>query len=223
MEELNEDKLKVSDLVTIDPFYSISQYNEALHALENNGVQYQEWISTLSPYNFYLDLDGDKPIMMNYEQSTRTNWIKLVSKVQPLVNNDEVLLYRRGNKISDIKDYINNDVFAKALKAEKTIVFNYQNREQLLSLSKSYGAIYPIGKYLKGAKRLAICFDAKIKNVVNPSDIELEMGKQRLGQLEMAINYEVLRNRDKVVKWVKTPHFRNGKLLQPSPVSPLKF
>jgi len=220
---LNEDMLKVSDLITIDPFYSISQYNEALHALENNGIEYQEWISTLNPYHFYLDLDGNKPIMMNYEKSNRTEWIKMVSKVKPLIGNDEVLLHRRGDKTSDIKNYINNDVFNKALKADDTIVFNYLNREQLFELSKSYGIIYPIGKYLKGAKRLAICFDKKIKNVLSPNMVELEMGKHKLGQLEMTINYEVLRNKDKIVKWARTPHFRNGKLKQPSPISPLKF
>jgi len=223
MEELNEVVYKVNELVTIDPYYDLSDYNEALQALENNKIKYKEWISTFSPYEFYLHLDGQKPVMMNYDIPTKTIWQKLVSKVQPLTINDEVVLYRRGNNVSNLKDYINNDVFKTAFNAKDTIVFLYENKEQLLSLSKTYGVIYPIGKYLKGAKRLAICFDTKIKNVLTPSDIQLEIGKHKIGELEMKINYKVLRNIDKIEKWVRTPKFKDGKYLPTRPMSPMKI
>jgi len=222
-DEITEGEIKLSHLISIDSFYSISQYNEALHALKNNGIQYEEWVVSRNPFHFYLDLKGKKPIMLNYEVIDRNDWIKAVSKVQPLVGNDEVVLYRRGERVSDIKLFINNDVFAKALKAPNTIVFHYQNREQLLNLSKTYGTIYPIGRYLSGAKRLAICFDPLIKNVIIPKDIELEMGKHKLGELEIQINYKVLRNKDKIIKWIKTPKFNNGKYIPTVPASPLKI
>lgn len=219
---LNTDKINLNNLITIDPFYSISAYNEALQALENNNIEYNEWISIKTGFEFYINLP-QKPIMVNYEPINKNTWERTVAKVQPLTTNDEVLLYRRGDAVSEVRKYVNNDVFEKALKSDNTIVFDYKNREQLLQLSKSYGTIYPLGKYLKGAKRLAICFDSSIKNVLAPSDIELEMGKHKLGELELKINNKVLRRQDKILKWVKTPAYKNGKFFQTSPVSPLKF
>ena len=32
---------------TIDPYSSINDYNEAINALENNGISYSEWISLM--------------------------------------------------------------------------------------------------------------------------------------------------------------------------------
>jgi len=223
LNKLNEEVLKISDLITIDPYYTTSQYNESLQALKNNGIEYSEWISTLAPFEFYLDLDGQKPIMMNYDTPSKTVWNKLVSKVKPLKTNDEVLLYRRGDKLSNVKDYINNDVFSRALKEEKTIVFNYKNKEQLLNLSKTYGVIYPIGKYLRGSRRLAICFDVRVKNVITPSDLMLEMGKHKIGELEIKINRKVLREQDKIIKWVHTPKYVKGKFMPTKPNSPMKI
>jgi len=220
--ELNEE-LKFLDLITIDPYYSIKDYNEALNALDNNKISYDEWISTIAPYNFFLNLNGEKPIMMNYDKPTKTDWIKLVSKVKGLVPTDQVLLFRRGDKQTAAKQYINNDVFNLALKADITIVFQYDNKEQLARLSKSYGRIYPIGKYINGSKRLAICFDANIKNTLTPNSLLLENSSNKLGALESEINYKVLRNRDKIIKWVKTPYWINGVFKQTRPTSPMKI
>jgi len=209
---------------TIDPYTSIDQYNEALHALDNNKIKYTEWVSTLQPYNFFLWLEGNQtPLMMNYDVMNSTDWTKVVSKVQPLQSNDIVRLYRRTNKQSDISQYINNDAFNYALKQPKTIVFQYRNKESLMSLSKSYGRIYPLGRYMNGGKRLAMCFDPGIKNVLIPSEILLEIGKHKVGELEVKINYTVLRNHDKIQKWSKTPRFEDGKFIPTSPVSPLSI
>lgn len=219
---LNTTNVNISTLITIDPFYDISAYNESLQALDNNGVPYTEWIALKTGYEFYIGLQ-QKPIMINYEVIDKNTWERTVSKVQPLTTNDEVLLYRRNNVISEVRKFVNNDVFEKALKSEFTIVFDYKNREQLLQLSKSYGLIYPLGKYLRGAKRLAVCFDKAIKNVLIPSDIELEIGMHTFGELELRINKEVLRRQDKIIKYSKTPAYKDGKFYQTSPVSPLKF
>lgn len=212
----------IDNLITIDTFYSISQYNEALQALENNGISYNEWISLKTGYNFYLNLP-QKPIMVNYEVIDKNTWQRTVSKVQPLTTTDEVLLYRRGDVIANVKRYVNNDVFDKALESSNTIVFNYKNREQLLQLSNSYGPIYPLGKYLRGAKRLAVCFNINIKNVLSPIDIEAEIGEHKFGELEIIINNVVLRRQDKIIKWSRTPYYNKGQFFQTSPSSPLKF
>ena len=161
--------------------------------------------------------------MMNYETIDKNTWERTVSKVKPLTTNDEVLLYRRGDVISQVKRYVNNDVFEKAQKMDFCIVFDYKNKERMLQLSRSYGTIYTLGRYLKGAKRLAICFNKGIKQVLDPSDIEIEMGKHKFGELEIQINQKVLRRQDKIIKYSQTPYFKDGKFYQTSPVSPLKF
>ncbi len=221
--ELNEALPKRSDIITIDPYTSIDSYNEALSALDNNKIKYKEWISTLTPYLFYISIDnGQKPIMINYDIISSTDWTKVVSKVQPLISNDIYQLYRRPDKNKQIGWYINNDVFRRAKKVN-TVIFNYMNKEQLFNLSKTYGRIYPLGKYMNGRYKLAIAFDTEIKNIVLPNDIMLEMGKHKDGMLEAAINYKVLRNQDKIEKWSMTPYFENGKFYPTSPMSPIKI
>jgi len=222
---INEAIPKRSDLFTIDNYYSISQYNESLNALENNGVEYTEYINVLSPYNFFLLLDGgQKPIMMNYDTINGNEWRWCVQKVKPVKQNDEVKLYRITNKQSNIRDYINNDVFDYALSQDYVIIFNYINKEQLFSLSKPYGLIFPLGKYINGSIRLAMAFDRNIKNGIPVGDVLLEkQGKQKLGHLEAEINYKILRNQEKIMKWSMTPRFKDGKFIPTNPKTPLKI
>jgi len=225
MNELNEStSIKQQNLITIDKYYNdLHLYNESLHALENNKIGYDEWISTITPYEFYIHIpSGNKPLMMNYDTIDGTKWKMVVSKVKPIIKNDEVKLYRRGDKVSNIRNYINNDVFDEAMK-KTSIVFLYANKDHLKNLSKSYGKIYPLGKYINGSRRLGICFDTKIKNALLPSEVLLELGPHKIGKLETSINWEVLRNRDKIQKWTKTPYFLNGMYFPTKPVSPLQF
>jgi len=220
---LTEGKLvQRNDLLTIDPYYDISDYNEALHALENNGIKYREYVSVMTPYNFYLELK-EKPIMMNYNMIDSTQWKYLVSKVQPLKQNDEVKLYRRTNKQSNVTDYVNNDAFNRSMKEDYTIIFHYANKEELIRLSRAFGLIYPLGKYINGSKHLAMAFNAQIKNGLQTNNVLLEKkGKQKVGHLEAEINYKVLRNQDKIEKWSMTPKFKDGRYFPTSPMSPLK-
>lgn len=214
--------LKKTDLISIDPYHSISSYNEALHALENNKVEYKEYISVITPFNFYLNMK-EKPIMMNYNIIDSTDWRWLVSKVQPLRSNDEVLLYRRTTKQGNIRDYVNNDAFNYSMKQDYTIIFQYRNKEELMSLSGAFGLIFPLGKYMNGGIRLAMAFDPQIKNGLAVASVLLEKkGKQKVGFLEAEINYKILRNQDKIQKWSLTPRFKNGKYFPTSPTSPLK-
>ena len=220
---LNEALPKQSTFFTIDPYSDLSTYNQSLQALDNNKIDYQEWVSTVNPFNFYLTLEGGQhPIMINYDKISSTEWKNLLSKVKPLKQNDIYKLFRRLDNTSKIGRYVNNDVFNKALKSD-SVVFQYKNKEQLFTLSKSYGLIYPLGKYINGSKRLAICFNKEIKNMITPDHILIEMGTHKVGQLELAINYKVLRNQDKIEKWIETPHFKDGKFFQTKPSSPLKI
>jgi hypothetical protein len=213
---------KYNTFFTIDPYVSVTEYNQSLQALENNKIEYTEFISLFGNYNWYLSLeDNQRPIMINYDPLNRTNWTKVLSKVKPLTTNDIYLLYRRGEK-SDISRFVDNDWTSEA-KNKNSIVFTIQSKEELFKLSKLYGKIYPLGTYINGSIKLAICFNEEIKNSIVPSRIKLEMKKHKTGQLELKINDKILRNIDKIIKWTKTPYFENGKFYPTSPQSPLRI
>jgi len=223
MEVLTEALPDKKAFFTIDPYTTLSTYNQSLQALDNNKIDYEEWVLTINPFQFYLTLEKNQfPIMLNYDTITGTNWKNLVSKVKPLKQNDIYKLFRRLDNTSKIGRYVNNDVFNKALKSN-SVVFQYKNKEQLFTLSKSYGIIYPLGKYINGSKRLAICFNKEIKNMVTPDHILLEKGPHGVGALELDINWKVLRNQDKIQKWIETPYFKDGKFYQTKPTSPLEI
>ena len=207
---------------TIDPYVSINEYNQALQALENNNIKYTEFIALMGDYNWFLSLEnGQKPIMMNYDSMSGTEWKNAVSKTKPLTPNDIYVLYRRTGK-KDVSRYVDNDVFLKAKKSD-SIIFKIKNKEEMMNLSKMYGEIYPLGVYLNGSMRLGICFNKEIKNSLTPDRIVLEMGKHKTGDLEKAINFKVLRNQDKIIKYTKTPYWKNGKFIPTSPMSPLRI
>ena len=213
---------KKSSFFTIDPYVSVEEYNQAIQALENNGIKYTEFINVLGDKYWYLSLENNqRPIMMNYDGMDGTTWTKVVSKTKPLKSNHIYLLYRRGEK-SDIAKYIENDWLRKARKLN-SIIFTIKNKEEILELSKLYGRIYPLGVYFNGSIKLAICFNSEIKNSLSPNRIKLEMGQHKIGELELAINYKVLRNQDKIIKYVETPYFDKGKFYPTSPQSPLKI
>jgi len=213
---------KYNTFFTIDPYVTIPEYNQALQALENNGIEYTEFISVLGNRYWYLSLENNqRPIMMNYDEMDRTTWTKVVSKTKPLSSNDIYLLYRRTG-VKDIDRYIEND-WLKISKKSKSIVFTIRSKEELFTLSKSYGPIYPLGVYINGSLKLAICFNPEIKNAITPDRIKLEMGPHKTGLLELEINKKVLRYQDKLVKWTRTPYFDKGKFHPTSPMSPLKI
>ena len=212
---------KIQDFFTIDPYTKPVEYNQALMALENNKIEYSEWISLIGNYNWYLTLEnGQKPIMINYDQLSPTDWKFVVSKVKPLAPSDEYMLYRRGEK-KDIARYVENDVFRMA-RNKNSVVFSIRNKEELFQLSKVYGIIFPLGVYYNSTK-LAICFNPEIKSAIEPSRVLLEKGKHSVGALELDINWKILRNRDKIVKFVRTPYWKDGKFYQTSPASPLRI
>jgi len=213
---------KKTTFFTIDPYTTINEYNQALEALKNNGIDYTEFISVFGDYKFYLSLENNQhPIMINYDKMDNTTWTRCVSKTKPLYANDIYLLYRRGEK-SDIARYVENDVFKMARK-EQSIVFKISTKEEFYSLSRAFGTIYPLGVYFNGGIKLAISFNPEIKNALTKNRILLEMGPHKVGRLEAEINYKALRNQDKIIKWTKTPYFKDGKFYPTSPQSPLKI
>jgi len=215
--------MTVNDLYTIDPYINgYMEYNNALTALKNNGIEYNEWILLKSPYYFYIESEGKKPILFNYSDASTQQWRNIVSKTKPLVPSDEYILYRRADKINNLlKDFIGNDAFNEAAKSKYTIVFNYKNKENLYRWSK-FSKIYVIGRYYNNKYKLAIGFSKQLKNMIPPSDILLEIGSHKIGELEQKINTQVLHNKDKIMKWSRTPYFNKGQFFPTQPASPIQ-
>ncbi|MCD6370814.1 MAG: hypothetical protein J7L63_04925, partial [Thermoplasmata archaeon] len=143
-------------------------------------------------------------------------------KVLPLVVNDEFKLYRRNDKVSTIfRDVANNDAFNESLESKQTIIFSSMNKEFVQNISRQIdGKFYPLGKHYNKYK-LWMCFNPEVKNYVTPGNILMEVGKMGMGKLEQKINFELLKNKEKIVKYIRTPHYENGKFKQTSPMSPI--
>ena len=226
IDESYNDIITISDLdyiITIDPYYDNNFYNESIQALENNKIEFDEIIHLKNPYNFYIRLKTKQlPIMVNYDGITKKRWEESVLKVKPLIANDILKLFRFNKNVSSIRTYINNDAFEEAYKSDRTIIFEYKNKDHLISLSKSYGKIYVLGKYLNNSKKLAMTFNPEIKNVILPNNVYIDIGSHKLGELELKINSEILKNKQKIIKYSQTPYFKDGQYFPTKPSSPIK-
>jgi len=208
---------------TIDPYSDFSQYNQALATLINNNIKYEESIQSISPFLYFIHTDtNQKPMLIDYENMNDTQWRKLLTKTKALVPNDEFLLYRRTDKISSIfLDVVGNDYMKEVNKSKKVIIFSDLNKGKVQDYSKNIDSkIYMLGKYYS-KYRLYLCFSDEIKNFVSPGNILLEMNSPNNVKLELKINYDILKNKEKLIKYTRTPYFKDGKLFQTSPVSPI--
>jgi len=216
-------KLQRNNAFSIDAYTNYLDYNNALNALKNNGVEYFETLQSVSPFYYFIFLENkDKPLLMNYDEMNSSQWKTLLTKVQPLTPNDEYLLYRRNDKVTSIfKDIVNNDYMNEALKEKTVIVFNEQNKQLVQNMSRTIDSkFYALGKYYSKYK-LWCCFSSEVKNFVKPGNILLEGKFSKVGQLEQKLNFEVLVNKEKLIKYSKTPYYEKGQLVQTSPVSPV--
>lgn len=199
--------------ITIDPFYSVQFYNECLEALKNNGIEYKEYISIKPPYNWVLEID-QYPIMLNYEELNNSHLKFLVNKITPLTDNESYLLYRRDKDKNNpnLDRFVLNDSFGACKKEEYGILFNAKGRDHLLDLSKDFpDKIWYMGKYYNNRYRVCLSDNKMIKNYIDKDDILLEYTGGDIYSFEAEFNWKVLRNNDILVKYTKTPFFKNGK------------
>jgi len=201
--------------ITSDPFYDIDRYNDTLMALKNNNIEYEEFISTKPPYNWFINTNH-LPIYINYELANSNSMRFLVTKVKPLRANEEYILKRRetdGSGASALTKFIYNDVF-KNVKNKYVLCFRYKSKSELFELSTKIPntKIYTIGTY-KG-RTLAITYNKYIQGELNPSYIITEKPESELnglGEFEMEINYKGLKKKDKILKYTETAYIENGK------------
>lgn len=200
-------------LLTIDPYYNIEQYNEGLSALKNNSVEYKEFISTKTPFNWFLELP-QLPIMTNFDEVNKTEAKFLIAKVLPARANEEYLLQRRNS--DDGYKALEKFTLNEPLRLGKdgyACFFNIRNKEQLIDLSRLFpDKIWYFGKY-RNKFKVAYCTNAMIKNFIPKEDILVEKsgGDRGIYDLEVELNFKIFRLQDRLLKYTETPYFMNGK------------
>ena len=218
-------------LISIDDYYDIDFYNDALMALEENGVQYSEHIlfQNSSIPKYCLNLPS-APLMVHYnsllpeeekylvskEEMLNQITVMLVSKVIPIDANSSVELYRKHGDFGKgiRKEIYLNDAF---LSIENYAAFiNISSKEEALKLSKDIPLkIWYLGKYFNKYKVCLITSDYFIP-ALKESQILLEKTeKMSIVRFEQEFNFSVLHRKDRLIKYSKTPYFEGGIFYKP--------
>jgi len=204
--------------VTIDPYNSISRFNEIKEALKNNNVDYDLFISIKPPFNWYFELKT-APIMVNYDEITHAQTRFLVNTVKPATSSDAYLLIRRndGTGKSGFLKYTENEPLKEARTSKYGIFFTVGGRDELLALSKEYpGKLWFLGKYYKNRFKLCLCTHPGIKLLLHPDRILLEQtNNTEAGAFEAEFNFKILRGTDYIKKFAETPYAQTGRYIQP--------
>ena len=204
-------------LISIDDYYDIDFYNDALMALEENGVQYSEHIlfQNSSIPKYCLNLPS-APLMVHYNSLLPEEEKYLVSKVIPIDANSSVELYRKHGDFGKgiRKEIYLNDAF---LSIENYAAFiNISSKEEALKLSKDIPLkIWYLGKYFNKYKVCLITSDYFIP-ALKESQILLEKTeKMSIVRFEQEFNFNVLHRKDRLIKYSKTPYFEGGIFYKP--------
>ena len=203
--------------ISIDDYYDIDFYNDALMALEENGVQYSEHIlfQNSSIPKYCLNLPS-APLMVHYNSLLPEEEKYLVSKVIPIDANSSVELYRKHGDFGKgiRKEIYLNDAF---LSIENYAAFiNISSKEEALKLSKDIPLkIWYLGKYFNKYKVCLITSDYFIP-ALKESQILLEKTeKMSIVRFEQEFNFNVLHRKDRLIKYSKTPYFEGGVFYKP--------
>jgi hypothetical protein len=199
--------------ITIDPYYSIQFYNEALQSLKNNGVDYKQYIHIKTPFDWYLELD-QKPIMVNYDELSEKETRWLVNTVKPLRPNEEYLLMRRDNDNGPkaLLKFVENEPMREARKSDYAVFFTVKNREEIEQITKDYpGRVWYFGKYYNNKFRVCLATNSMVKNFINQDQILLEKTESEPGRFEADLNWRIFRGNDMLEKFTETPYFEDGK------------
>lgn len=198
-------------LISIDKFYSTKFYNRCLESLKNNNIEFNEYISTTNGYKWYIDIP-QAPLMLDYEVCQKDEMRYLVTKVKTLNYADTWKYYRyEESKGKFIDKYTKND-FMTDVEGKEACLFKVSSKKQLEELSKVENTkIWYLGKYFNGRYRLALTTGAGIRLYIPFEDVLLEKkSEQSVTKFELDVNYKVLRNKEKLVKFSGTPYYQSG-------------
>jgi hypothetical protein len=199
-------------LITIDDYYNVQFYNETREALKNNGVSFNEFIIAKPPYFYYIDTDNP-PLFINYDQATHQQSKQMVGVVKSSKNIDDYTLRRREgfNNIRAIDVYAINDALRDGQNSMQGIFFN-ASKDNVIRISKEYPRkIYFFGNYLNQRYSVFFADNLIIKNFLNESQILIESESfSSIIELEILLNYKVLKLNDRLEKISNTPYVIKG-------------
>lgn len=202
-------------LITIDPYYTITEYRQATAALDNNKINYKEFLSIRAPYNWYVDLESI-PSMTNFDEITKSQERFLVNIIKPIRPNEEYLVQRRDNDKGEkaIERFVLNDPLREAEKSDYSCFFNVKSSDELREISKSVPGtkFYYFGKYFGNKYKIVLCNNKMIRNFVQLENILTEKSpKESVIDMEVELNYKFFRLRERLEKYTEQPYFLDGK------------
>lgn len=214
MNPINESKYLY---ITLDPYYSVQEYNTFLTAARNNGVVYEEFIYLKPPHNRYLYIqEKDLPKFINYDiaSSSQKSW--LISVVKPRYPNEAYILQRRGGQDVSYWNYILPKDIVNINSNEYLCIFKAQDHSELKELSEKLGnsIIYRWGKAENKGYNIFICTNKYIKGFISSSKILLEYDgniPKNKGYIEYDLNYKVLVREKLMNKTYELEYYQNGK------------
>lgn len=202
--------------ITVDPYYKVNDYKRMLQALQNNGIEFSQWIDIRQPHYWYIKVsDSDMPKFIDFDVKPKAEERFLVSVIEPLRSQDSYLLQRRDTDgPSDIERFIMTDYWKEALNSDYFIIFKYKSPEDIKLMSRELGCkVYELGTH---RWKLSMGFNSYIKGYLQQDQIVMEKTKKQMnefrkpGELEAELSYRFLRTAKLEHKNMITTYWQNG-------------
>jgi len=186
--------------------------------LANNDIDYDLFITTKPPYDWYFRVDS-KPIMVNYDELKHGSDRFLVSLVKPLRPDEEYKMVRRNSDVgmNALSKFINNSPMLESTKSSYSVFFHINSRGVGEKLSKEYpGKIWFMGRYFDSRYNVCLVNNMSVLAFLDDKDIILEKTSVgHIGEFETEFNYRILKGREYLVKFTDTPYFLGGTYHKP--------
>ena len=206
--------------ITFDEFYGVNEYNSFITAAKNNNVEFSEWISTRTPYNWYIRIDEkDTPKFVDYEKASDSDERFLIKKIDPMNTQDEYALLRRETDSgTNFTKFVINDMWEYISNSGNIVVFRDKSKESIMKMSKSPelldSKIFIIGNY-RGWD-LYVTDNKMIEGNITKNQLVYTSYNDKVlmttpTEIEAYLNYYILRSDKISTKNFKTPYIMNGK------------
>lgn len=187
-------------MISLDPYYSVAEYHDALDAMEFNDVSFHEYIDTRTK-QWYIDLRSTP----THKYMSCKNDMYLVEKVRPLEVLDEEHIKRKPGDTS-LDRYLASDCITELAMSGRSVAYAFVTtlpEVQKLSRDSQY-KIWWFGKYLNGTCICACEANPKVpgKTIMVPPQVAL---------FDIEIRKRLLEYRDFLRKYTKQPYFKGGK------------
>lgn len=204
-------------LISFDPYYTVTSYNNFIQAAKDNNVQFVEYISTITPYYWYIDVPQKYlPVFLKFKKCSKAEERWLVSKLVPLFASEEFALKRREtDRLTNFEKFTSSKVFRTLRHKEYACLFRYKREQELLDISRESGIkIWVLGDTAKGWK-LALCFSKYIRNYIHSDMVILEKHSKeefsKPGEFEVELNIKKLVTEKLKNKYVEYPYYEDGR------------